>query len=133
MVISAVPIVISKIDSVSALLIAIGAKKNRADRPRQKRNAERAERDQERHRFVGRREEHLGDDDGEIAVDQDFVEFERIADGSRDDEPGCGAGAVRAVVSLKCRRAHRACSVPSPFRSGKCKADIRGWYCCFAA
>ncbi|MGB6662271.1 MAG: hypothetical protein WBE90_25105 [Xanthobacteraceae bacterium] len=90
MVISAVPIVISKIDSVSALLIAIGAKKNRADRPRQKRNAERAERDQERHRFVGRREEHLGDDDGEIAVDQDFVEFERIADGSRDDEPGCG-------------------------------------------
>ncbi|MGB6940504.1 MAG: hypothetical protein WBE14_28355 [Xanthobacteraceae bacterium] len=95
-------------------MIAIGAKKNRADRPRQKRNAERAERDQERHRFVGRREEHLGDDDGEIAVDQDFVEFERIADGSRDDEPGCGAGAVRAVVSLKCRRAHRACSVLRP-------------------
>jgi hypothetical protein len=33
------------------------------------------------------RKEHFGDDDGEIAVDQDFVEFERIAERGGDDKP----------------------------------------------
>src|SRR5215471_9349229 len=79
---------------LAPLAITIGAEKNRTDRAGEKRNAECAERDQERDGFVGCRKEHLRNNHREVAVDQDFVKFERIADRRSNNQPHRRARAV---------------------------------------
>jgi hypothetical protein len=80
--------------SLASFAVPVSAEKNRADRAREKRNTERTQRDQKRDGFVGGGKEHLGNGHGEIAVDQDLVELERIADRRSDDQACRRAGAA---------------------------------------
>jgi hypothetical protein len=73
---------------LAAEAIGIGAEHNAADRPRQIRQTERAQRQQQRCRLVLVRKERFRDIDREVAVDGDIVPFQRVADRRRDDQLG---------------------------------------------
>jgi len=83
--------------------IAVIAEENRAHRAGQIRDSDGAQRHQQGNSLVRGREKDLGNDDREVAVDQDFVEFERVAQRGSDDQPGgAGAGAVRRLLRGLC-------------------------------
>ena len=91
---------------LAAGAVAIGAEHDRAERPHQIRGAEGAEREQQRDGLVAGREEHFRDGDGEIAVDQDVVPFERVADRAGGDDAieefdeACGDAGVATLDTL---------------------------------
>src|SRR5207342_2935461 len=68
--------------------VGVGAKHEGTKRPHQIRHPECAESQKQRGCRVGSRKKQLGNGDGEIAVDEDVVPFERITDrgGGKDLE-----------------------------------------------
>ena len=79
--------------------IAVGSEKNRAHGAGKKRHSEAAEGHQNRDGLVGSGEEDLRDHDGKIAVDQDLIELERVAEGRSKDEPRRRLGTMPGALA----------------------------------
>ena len=70
---------------LAARAVGVAAENDRAQRTRHERNAEGAHGEQQRRRRVMCGEEKLTDHDGEVAIDQQIVELECVADTRRAD------------------------------------------------
>ncbi len=88
----------------AAVAVHVGAEKDGAERARDRGDAIGAEREHERHELVLGREEGARDIGGEIGVDEEIVELEKIA-GARPDD------GLHLLLALF-RRQHRV--TPSP-------------------
>ncbi|ABA47971.1 hypothetical protein BURPS1710b_3375 [Burkholderia pseudomallei 1710b] len=87
---------------LAAVAVRVCAEHDRAERPHEERHAERAERQQQRHRVVAGGKEQPRDRDREETVDDEIEPFERVADRRGDDGApharGDGIGRGRSRV-----------------------------------